>query len=448
MSSYGESSRISLSNPQKPRRFNTVFDRDAIDELLILAGIDLSRFSLEELWTSINMIEKELGSRFLRMDFGVPGLRPSEIGIGAQIDALVQGLAAGQYPPSDGLPRLKEAVSLFLRRYLSIDSPPECCIPTCGSTQAAFIAQAVAGKRCVRRDTILFLEPGYPPMKAQARLLGLKSAGIDLYDHRGEDLVEKIETAVKRGAIAAVAWSSPNNPTWNVLTENELRGIARICDRYDVVAIEDATYLGMHQNGGRQPRLSIATFTDNYFLLISASKMLSYAGERVGVLATSKMMMQSEHKGLEATFGTRKVARAVSAAVFNLTAGAPHTAQYAVAALLEAVISGSLDLEGSLISYSRIAKRVKKAFVDNGFCLVYEIVETSTGGDGFYFTFRYPGLQAIDLIKELLYYGISALPLELFGSCRRDGLRGCVALIKEDDILQLEQRLARFRQDH
>lgn len=427
-----------------------IFERRLVDELLLRAGIDLSRCGLEELWALINLVERETGAKFLRMDFGVPGLRPASLALTAQTDALIGSVIPSQYPPSDGVPRLKDAASRFLNGFLAVEAPPECCLPTCGATQGAFIAQAVAARRYKNMSEILFLEPGYPPMKAQARFLGLKSIGIDLYDHRGDRLIDAIESTVReKGAIGTISWSSPNNPTWNVLTEEELKGIARICNRWDIVAIEDAAYFGMGtRTQGERQSMSVARFTDNYFLLLSASKMLSYAGERIGVLATSRQMMRRRYDGLEPAFGTKEVGAALKRTIFNLTAGAPHSAQYAVAALLEALNAGEYDLEHSLVVYSQRAKEIKRTLIDNGFYLIYESAERSTSGDGFYFTFGYPGFDAMRLFKELLYYGVTALPLQLFGSSRSDGLRGCVALIDQQNLRSLAERIARFRHDH
>jgi aspartate/methionine/tyrosine aminotransferase len=436
--------------PRRAEGRDQIFNRRLIDESLLRAGIDLSQCGLEELWGVINLLERELGVEFLRMDFGVPGLRPSIIALTAQAAALTNSVIPSQYPPPDGIPQLKGAASQFLNKFLAVEAPPECILPTCGATQGAFIAQAVAATRRENMNEILFLEPGYPPMKAQARFLGIKSIGIDLYDRRGDQLIDAIESIVReKGSIGAISWSNPNNPTWNVLTEEELRGIARICIGWDIVAIEDAAYFGMGTwTEADRPSKTVAQFTDNYFLLLSASKMLSYAGERIGLLATSQQMMRRRYDGLEPTFGTKEVGAALKRAIFNLTAGAPHSAQYAVAALLEAINAGEYDLERSLATYSQMAKQIKRVLIDNGFYLIYESAERSTSGDGFYLTFGYPGFDAMRLLKELLYYGVTALPLQLFGSSRSDGLRGCVALIDQQNLRVLAERITRFRRDH
>jgi len=68
--------------------------------------------------------------------------------------------------------------------------------------------------------------------------------------------------------------------------------------------------------------------------------------------------------------------------------------------------------------------------------------------DGFYFTFSYPGFTGARLLRELLYYGISAITLEITGSERLEGLRACVSQVGLDQMTLLEKRLQKFAEDH
>lgn len=430
------------------------FDRDSIKRLFAESVTDFSRLNIEELWKLISGIEKRLGVTYLRMDFGVPGLPAPPVALKAQVDALSERGVASLYPPYDGVPALKDAASRFVRRFLGLDVAPDCCIPTCGATQGSFIVQAVAGRRVPEKDTVLFLDPGYPPMKAQTRFLGLKSRAIDLYHHRGWRLIEGLNELADDGRVAAICWSSPNNPSWNVLSDEELSGIAKLCEREDIIAIEDATYLGMdfrykfNGEAGMPYPPCIARHTANHFLLLSASKMFSYAGERIGLILSSPALMERNYAGLEATFGTSHVRRAINKSIFNLTAGAPHSAQYGVAALLSAVTDGEFDLSEELSEYSLRAEAVRGILLRHGFHLIYDVDASGPLQHGFYFTFGYPGFSGVELLQELLYYGLTALPLEIFGSCRTDGLRACVALVQRADLPRLEERVARFHADH
>ena len=95
------------------------------------------------------------------------------------------------------------------------------------------------------KDTILYLDPTFPVTRYQAKFLGLKSEGIELYDNRGEKLLDAINKKIAKGNVGGLLWSSPNNPSWSCLNEKELEGIAEICDNNNILAIEDLAYLGM-----------------------------------------------------------------------------------------------------------------------------------------------------------------------------------------------------------
>lgn len=67
--------------------------------------------------------------------------------------------------------------------------------------------------------------------------------------------------------------------------------------------------------------------------------------------------------------------------------------------------------------------------------------------DGFYFTVSYPGMTSNELLEELLYYGISAISLDITGS-ERQGLRACVSMVPRTQFGDLEIRVKRFFEDH
>ena len=98
----------------------------------------------------------------------------------------------------------------------------------------------------------------------------------------------KLEDNFSTGRIGGILWSNPNNTTWVCLKEKELEGIGKLATKYDVICIEDVAYFGMdfrsnYSVPGKPPyQPTVARYTDNYFIIISSSKVFSYAGQRVG----------------------------------------------------------------------------------------------------------------------------------------------------------------------
>ena len=431
------------------------FNRDIVDRIVRENRVDFRSASIRDANRVVNAIEKELSVEFIRMEFGIPGLPANEIGIQAEVQALTEKGVASQYAPFDGVPRLKQAAAEFVKKFLNLDVEPECCIPTVGNMQGGFLSQAIAGRLHKKKNTILYIDPGFSVNKSQTRFLGLKTDSIDFHDARGSKLIEKIEKRLKKGDIGGVMWNSPNNPTWIVFTDEELKEMGKLFNTYDVVAIEDVAYLCMdfrrdYSIPGEEPYPpTIASYADNAFVLISASKIFSYAGQRAAVTIISPKFIKKEYNNLREHFGSKRILEAfVQGGMYPTTSSVPQGPQHALAAMFEAASSGALNFVEPLMEYGRRAAFLRKAFTENGFRLVYDMDLDKPLADGFYFTVSYPGFSGGELLKELVYYGLSATTLEITGSTRLEGLRICVSLTGEDKFDTLAHRLKRFRGDH
>jgi hypothetical protein len=90
---------------------------------------------------------------------------------------------------------------------------------------------------------------------------------------------------------------------------------------------------------------------------------------------------------------------------------------------------------------------MKQMFIANGFKIVYDTDIDQPVADGFYFTVSFPGMSSGELLEKLLYYGISAITLNITGSERTEGLRACVSQVPRSMFPVLEERLQRFYSD-
>jgi aspartate/methionine/tyrosine aminotransferase len=194
---------------------------------------------------------------------------------------------------------------------------------------------------------------------------------------------------------------------------------------------------------------TVASYTENYMLLVSASKAFSYAGQRVGLIMISDSLAKKRFPALKEFYPSDQFVYAlIYGALYPLSAGTSHSAQYGVAALLKAANDGSFNFVESVKEYGERAGMMKKLFTENGFTIVYDHDEEKPLADGFYFTFAYPGMTGAELLEELLYYGISAISLDITGSERTEGLRACVSQTHPDQFGDMEERLKKFHQNH
>jgi aspartate/methionine/tyrosine aminotransferase len=434
---------------------NLPIPRGLVQTVAEKAGIPSpGKASIREIVNLVNRIEKETGIRFVRMEMGVPGLEPPSIGTEAEIEALRQGVAS-VYPPIEGVPILKAETSRFLKQYLNITVDPSGCIPTCGSMQGSCVAFLTVNRTDRNKEGTLFIDPGFPVHKQQCRVLGHDYYSFDIYDFRGRKLKEKLESYLRTGKISSLLYSNPNNPTWICLNEEELSVIGELADRYNVVVIEDLAYFGMDFRrdislpGVPPYQPTVAKYTGNYILLVSSSKVFSYAGQRIAMMAVSDKLFNRKYPDLLRYYTSDVLGHTVIyGALYALSAGASHSAQLGVAAVLKAVNNGTYNPFIEVREYGRRAMIMKKLFTSSGFSIVYDMDLDVPVADGFYFTISYPGFSGSQLLEELLFYGISAITLDITGSTRTEGLRACVSQVGPENYPVLEERLQQFSRDH
>ena len=432
----------------------TPIKKQLIDQAIQDFGIqDFAKATIREVKSIAAFAEKESGVEFIKMEMGIPGLPASQVGVDAQIKALKDGIAHS-YPDIQGYPELKKEASRFVKAFINIDISPESCVPVCGSMQGTFASFLTCSQANPEKDTVLFIDPGFPVQKMQLQVMGVKYETFDVYDYRGDLLREKLESYLKTGRICAIVYSNPNNPSWICFREEELQIIGELATKYDAIVMEDLAYFAMDFRKDLSTpfeppfQVSVANYTDNYILLISGSKAFSYAGERIGVTCISDKLfhrhfpaLANRYEGLPfgLVFSTRML--------YALSSGTSHSAQYAMAAMLKAASDGTYNFREEIKEYGKRAHLLKKIFCKHGFYVVYDKDLDEDIADGFYFTIGYPGMTSGELAHELMYYGVSAICLITTGSYQ-EGLRVCTSFIADHQYDQLEERMAIFEKNN
>ena len=431
-----------------------VVSPDIIDSIVKELEIDdIRTASIRQIGAVVRAAEARTGVEYIHFEMGIPGLPPSAVGVKAECEALKSGVAS-VYPIIDGIPELKQQASRFVKAFIDTDINPEGCIPTVGSMQASFASLMLASQLDVKRDTVLYIDPGFPVQKMQAQVIGTKIASFDIADYRGKKLEAKLEEYFKQGNICAVLYSSPNNPTWMCLNEEELEIIGHLATKYDILVIEDLAYMTMdfRRNMGSpfeppfQP--SVSRYTGNYILLISASKIFSYAGQRIAVACISNTLYNRAFDALKQRYGIARFGAAFAYIfLYSFSSGVSHSAQCALAAMFKAACDGEYDFVGDIKEYALRTARIKEILLRNGFNIVYDKDDAEPVSDGFFFTIGYKDMDGGELLKELLYYGVSGIDLATTGGVRK-GIRACSSNIKPHHYAMLEERLRLFNENH
>ena len=432
----------------------TPIKKEIVDGLIAKLGIDdFAKATIREVKQVAAMAEKESGVEYIKMEMGIPGLPAAQIGVDAQIQALKEGIAHS-YPDIQGYPELKKQASRFVKAFIGVDVAAEGCVPVTGSMQGTFASFLTCSQSNIQKDTVLFIDPGFPVQKMQLKVMGVKYETFDVYDYRGNKLGAKLESYLEKGNICAIVYSNPNNPAWICLCEEELKVIGSLATKYDVVVMEDLAYFAMDfRKDLSKPfeppyQASVANYTDNYMLLISGSKAFSYAGERIGVVCISDKLFHRHYEALSARYEGLPFGLVFSTRMlYALSSGTSHSAQYALAALLKAACDGTYNFRDDIRVYGERAHKLKEIFLRHGFHVVYDRDLDEPIADGFYFTIGYKQMTSGELAKELMYYGVSAICLITTGS-HQEGLRVCTSFIEDHQYAQLEERMAIFEQNN
>ena len=183
--------------------------------------------------------------------------------------------------------------------------------------------------------------------------------------------------------------------------------------------------------------------------MLSASKIFSYAGQRIALACISDKLFDRHFPALAKRYNDTGVfgQTFIASISYMITSGCTASTQYGYAEMLNKAVEGKIDFVADTSIYERRAEAMKKIFTDNGFYIVYDRDVTDKVGDGFFFTVGYPGFTGGELMEELIHYGISSISLSTTGS-EQNGVRGCSSRIGEELFPVLKERVEKFHKDH
>lgn len=417
---------------------------------------DLSHATIGETLLVAQYLEQKTGIPFIRMDQGSPGLPINKYGIEAEKRALESGIGS-QYPAAAGIKELKEAASEFVKAFIDVEVSPRACLPTVGSVAGSF-GSFIA---CCQRKTypqmgkVLFIDPGFPIQKSQLRILGIEWKEFDIYLYRGKALRAKLEKELQDGDVAAIVYSNPNNPAWISLEEEELRIIGELATLHDVIVMEDLAYFAMDNRRDlshpyHPPFVrTVARYTDNYLLLLSASKIFSYAGQRIALVCISDKLFDRQFPAFQQRYHDSGMfgPTFIASIQYMITSGCTATTQYGYAEMLKLSCEGRINFVEDTREYAIRAQKMKAIFLRHGFRITYPKDVTEDIADGFFFSLSYPGMTGGELASELIHYGVSSINLDTTGSLQ-PGVRACTSRMRENLYTVLDERMRQFHEDH
>ena len=194
----------------------TPIEKSIVDRLIADLGInDFAKATIREVKQVAAKAEQASGVEFIKMEMGIPGLPAAQVGVDAQVKALREGIAHS-YPDIQGAPVLKQEASRFVKAFIGVDIAPEGCVPVTGSMQGTFASFLTCSQCDPQKDTVLFIDPGFPVQKMQLQVMGVKKATFDVYDYRGE--VRSSRAICRRATSAPSSTRTRTTPRGSVST--------------------------------------------------------------------------------------------------------------------------------------------------------------------------------------------------------------------------------------
>ncbi|WP_419941625.1 pyridoxal phosphate-dependent aminotransferase [Candidatus Palauibacter sp.] len=308
----------------------------------------------------------------------------------------IRAVEAGKtgYPPTLGLPQLREAIARYLSETTGADSvDPGSVIVGAGVKQSLFnCCYALFGAG----DEVLVPSPYWPSYPAIVRLSGADPVVVETgWDAAFLPCVADLEAA-RTGRTRGLLLNSPGNPTGAVIPRGLLRDILRWAERHGIWVLSDEIYRRLAYGQPSPSVFDISERGERTVLLDGMSKAFCMPGFRIGFAV-----------------GPHELVRKMSDLQGQTTSGAVGPSQYAAAAAL-----GESDAREAFIDDLLSKLSVLRELGLAGFGEI-DSIEAMPPDGALYFYGRLtdPGATSLDIAERLLVdASVACMPGEPFGS--------------------------------
>jgi N-succinyldiaminopimelate aminotransferase len=202
---------------------------------------------------------------------------PPEV-LAAAVEAVNSAL--NQYAPGIGMPAVRAAIAQHAERfYGQILDPDADVLVTTGATEGVFVA--VLGLTDPGDEAIVF-EPVYDTYVPNLVMAGVTPRYVPLRGDNWEFDADELAKAFNSRTRAIIV-NTPHNPTGKVFSRDELRAIAELCQKHDVVAITDEVYEHILYDDALHTRLAtLPGMVERTLTISSLGKTFSVTGWKIG----------------------------------------------------------------------------------------------------------------------------------------------------------------------
>ena len=257
---------------------------------------------------------KAEGKDIISLSFGEPDFFTPDHIKKAAVDALNDNFTF--YTPVAGIPDLKEAVSAKFLRENGLTYNTDQIVVSTGAKNSimnAVLSLVNPG------DEVIIPRPFWVSYADMVNLAEGKNVFIDTnvesnYKITPKQLEEKITHKTK-----LFMFSSPNNPSGMIYTEDELKGLAEVFERHpNVYIISDEIYEHINFGGKHYSIANYGTLINRTVTVNGVSKAFSMTGWRIGYIGAPKAIAYAcEKLQSQFTSGTNSIAQKAAIAALN-----------------------------------------------------------------------------------------------------------------------------------
>ena len=303
-----------------------------------------------------------------------------------------------KYTDFQGDPELRQAIRDFYKEEYALEVRDEEVFVSASGCHGMYLAlEAVLDTG----DEVILQAPYFTPYPQQVELAG--GVPVELPTFEEEDFqinTERLESLINARTKALII-NTPSNPTGSCLTEENLREIAEIARKYDLIVIADDIYTAFSYQTSFVPMLSVPGMRERTITINSFSKNYTMTGWRVGNVIAPDFLIQTMQMINE-----------------NVIFTAPSVSQRAAIAALR----HRRSIQPSMIEEYRIRTCYAAKLVNS-----IEWMETAWPPKGSFYLFvniRKSGLSSEEAAERLLKEAhVLTLPGNAFGKCGEGYLR-------------------------
>lgn len=319
------------------------------------------------------------------------------------------------YTPNAGLYELRQEISKYLnRRYQLAYKPESEIIVTIGASQAIDVAIRTLIEQ---GDEVLIPQPSFVAYKPCTILAGGKPVYVPTYPEDDfvlkPDVLEKYITDKSKLLILPY----PNNPTGAVMTEQQLKEVARVVKKHDLIVAADEIYSELTYGVGHTAFAKIPDMWERTVTINGFSKSYAMTGWRLGYIAAPEGLAREILKVHQ----------------YNVTCAATM-GQFAAS---EALKNGDEDIANMRLQYDKRRRYLLNSLRDMGF----DCFEPK-GAFYIFPSIKKTGLSSEEFARRLLWEGkVAVIPGSSFG----ENGRGFVRLAYATSMENLEEAVKRIK---